>query len=67
MGKSESRKNLAKIKFSKILTKFTKFVFLKMRNARRIEEEKQQKTQQKIQQFLTKKLRLENGAKECIV
>ena len=25
------------------------------------------KIQQKIQQFLTKKLRLENGAKECIV
>ena len=25
------------------------------------------KNQQKIQQFLTKKLRLENGAKECIV
>ena len=27
----------------------------------------QKKNQQKFQQFLTKKLRLENGAKECIV
>ena len=45
--------NLARFskKFSKILAKFAKFL----------------KNQQKFQQFLTKKFRLENGAKECIV
>ena len=41
-------------KFSKILAKFAKFA-------------KFCKNQQKIQQFLTKKLRLENVAKECIL
>ena len=45
--------NLARFskKFSKILANLQKFF----------------KNQQKFQQFLTKKLRLENGAKECIV
>ena len=39
-------------KFSKFLTNFAKFCL---------------KKQQNFQQFLTKILRLENGAKECIV
>ena len=53
----KSRKNLVKIwrKFSKILAKFGQI----LRNLR--------KNQQKFQQFLTKILRLEIGAKECIM
>ena len=53
----KSRKNLAKIwpKFSKNSAKFGKVC------------ENLQKKQQNFQQFLTKFLRLENGAKECIV
>jgi len=49
----KSRKNL--VKFGENLAKFSQ----NLRNFG--------KKQQKIQQFLTKNLRLENGAKECIV
>ena len=50
---AKSREKL--IKFSKISAKFLQILqhFVKI--------------SKKIQQFLTKKLRLENGAKECIV
>ena len=53
----KSRKNLANIwpKFSKNSAKFGKIC------------KNLQKKQQNFQQFLTKILRLENGAKECIV
>ena len=53
----KSRKFLVKIwrKFSKILANFWQFL------------RKFRKNQQKFQQFLTKILRLKNGAKECIV
>jgi hypothetical protein len=49
----KSRKNL--VKFGENLAKYSQIL-------RNFGEK-----QEKIQQFLTKKLRLENGAKECIV
>ena len=52
----KSREKL--VKFSKNSAKFRKFWQILQHSV---------KISKKIQQFLTKKLRLENGAKECIV